>query len=191
METIKAYGKLMRIRHYIKNLLVFAALGCSGLLFHMDKFMATLSGFAAFCAVSSVVYIINDIQDRERDRLHPTKRNRPVASGKISVKNAGILAAVMIIAAAFFNSLVFHVTSTLLLVLYLVLNLAYSVGLKDVPLVDIAILTSGFLIRVMYGALAAKVAISNWLYLTVGALAFFFSLGKRRNELKRISAGGG
>lgn len=188
--AIKEYIKLMRMHHYIKNLLVFAALACSGQFFQRDRLKAALAGFAAFCMVSSVVYIVNDIRDREKDRLHPAKRNRPIASGRIPEKNACALAAALAVGAAVCNALVFTPLSSLLLGLYLVLNLAYSFGLKHVPLLDVTILTSGFLLRMIYGAIITQVDISNWLYLTVIALAFYFSLGKRRNEIVRLSDGG-
>lgn len=87
------------------------------------------------------------------------------------------------------NLFTYHVTSTLLLVFYLVLNLVYSLGLKDIPIVDITILVAGFLIRMLYGAIITEITISNWLYLTVIDLAFYFALGKRRNELKQINSG--
>ena len=183
---MKPYIKLMRVHHYIKNFLVFAALACSGQFFHPEKLLAGVLGFAAFCMVSSVVYIINDIRDVEKDRAHPTKCKRPIAAGTVSVRNACILAVVLVIGAAVCNCLVFRWESTALLALYLVLNLAYSFGLKNVPIVDITILVAGFLIRILYGALATDIVISNWLYLTVIAISFFFALGKRRNELKQL-----
>lgn len=186
---MKYYLKLMRVHHYIKNLLVFAALACSGQLFNWGKLSSGMMGFVAFCMVSSVVYIINDIRDREKDRNHPTKCKRPIAAGTVSVKNAWILAAVLLVIAAVCNFLTFHVTSTLLLALYLILNLAYSFGLKNIPILDVTILVAGFLIRILYGAFVTDITISNWLYLTVIALAFYFALGKRRNELKQIGNG--
>lgn len=186
---MKQYLKLMRVHHYIKNGLVFAALACSGQLFNIEKLTSGVAAFVAFCMVSSVVYIINDIRDREKDRKHPSKCKRPIAAGTVSVKNACVLAASLLIIAIICNGLAFHVTSTLLLALYLVLNLAYSFGLKNIPIVDITILMSGFLIRLVYGALVTEITVSNWLYLTVIALSFYFALGKRRNELKHISDG--
>lgn len=190
MRTIKDYVRLMRVHHYIKNLLVFAALACSGQLFRADRLFPALAGFAAFCAAASAVYAVNDIRDREKDRRHPVKRRRPIASGRISVKSAWAFAAVLLALAALCELPVFHPLSAGLLALYFLLNLAYSFGLKDVPLVDVTVLVSGFLIRVVYGALVTGIAVSNWLYLAVTALAFYFALGKRRNELKRVSAGG-
>lgn len=186
---MKHYLKLMRVHHYIKNLLVFAALSCSGQLFNLEKLTAGIVAFIAFCMVSSVIYIINDIRDAEKDRKHPTKCKRPIAAGIISTNHAWRLAIFLLLIAVVCNCLKFRMTSTLLLALYFVLNLAYSFGLKNVPIVDVTILVSGFLIRIIYGAFATDITVSNWLYLTVIALAFYFALGKRRNELKQIGDG--
>lgn len=184
---IKPYIKLIRVHHYIKNLLIFAPLLCSGQFFSLGgkSLYAVFVGFIAFCTISSVVYIINDIQDREKDHNHPTKCNRPIASGAVSVKNALILAIVLLLITVLFNLGIFHFSSSLLLILYFIINLAYSFGLKNVPIVDISILVAGFLIRILYGAVITDIKVSNWLYLTVLATAFYFALGKRRNELKR------
>ncbi len=182
---IKNYLKLMRIHHYIKNLLIFAPLACSGQLFILDKFLSGLIGFFAFSFISSIVYIVNDIQDRERDKIHPTKCKRPIASGEITVRNARILAVALFVLALACNLCVLKTSSSILLLVYFVLNLLYSFGLKNVPIVDISILVAGFLIRIIYGAVITEIVISNWLYLTVIALAFYFALGKRRNESKR------
>ncbi|MDF7663239.1 decaprenyl-phosphate phosphoribosyltransferase [Bifidobacterium sp. ESL0763] len=179
------YLKLMRVRHYVKNVLIFAALLCSGNFFHVHELTADLIGFVSFCLISSVVYIINDIRDRDKDRAHPTKCHRPIASGAVSVRSAWVLAGVLFILSMAINAAVFHVVSTVVILLYLALNLAYSFGLKNVPLLDVAILVSGFLIRVVYGAVISDIDVSNWLYLAVTTLAFYFAFGKRRNELQR------
>lgn len=181
--------KLMRPQHYIKNLLVFAALGCSGQLLVPEKLLAGLLGFAAFCMVSSAVYIINDIQDAPKDRLHPVKRSRPIATGNVSVKCAWICAGMLLALGGLLNQLIYHRTSTIFLAMYLLLNLAYSFGLKNIPILDVTILASGFLLRILYGAYITEIVVSNWLYLTVIMLAFYFSLGKRRNELKKQKGG--
>lgn len=186
---MKHYLKLMRVHHYIKNLLVFVTLASSGQLFNLKKLAAGVAAFIAFCMVSSVVYIINDIRDKEKDQKHPTKCKRPIAAGTVSIRNAQVLAIVLSLVAIIFNGLAFNVTSTILLVIYLLLNLAYSFGLKNVPIVDITILVAGFLIRIMYGAFVTEIVISNWLYLTVISFAFYFALGKRRNELIKINDG--
>ncbi len=186
---MKHYLKLMRVCHYIKNLLVFAALACSGQLLNMEKLTSGIAAFVAFCMVSSAVYIINDIRDKEKDQKHPAKCRRPIAAGTVSVKSAWKLAVILLLIAVICNCLIFHVTSTVLLALYLVLNLAYSFGLKNIPIVDVTILVAGFLIRILYGAFVTGITISDWLYLTVIALAFYFALGKRRNELKQLGGG--
>lgn len=182
---MKSYLKLMRVHHYMKNFLVFAALACSGQIFDLEKLLNCFLGFLGFCFVSSIVYIINDISDKEKDKHHPTKCKRPIASGKVSIKKAWTLVAVLVVLASICNGLVFGIYSSLVLVLYFLLNLGYSFGLKNIPLVDLIILVTGFLLRVLYGALISDIVISNWLYLTVIAVAFYFALGKRRNELKK------
>ena len=176
----------MRVKHYIKNLLVFAALACSGQFFNTEKLLACLAGFAAFCMISSAVYVINDIRDAEKDRMHPEKCKRPIAAGDISVRNAYILLALLLAAAAVCVYLTRCYPPAVLLLLYVLLNLAYSFGLKNIPIVDIIILVSGFLIRVIYGAVITDIVISNWLYLTVVTISFYFALGKRRNELQTV-----
>lgn len=183
---MKNYLKLMRVHHYIKNLLVFTALACSGHFFNLTKLSINIFGFIAFSMVSSIVYIINDICDKEKDAKHPSKCNRPIAANIISVKNAWALVIVLVLTTAMFCYLIPNPVSIGFLIGYLLLNLGYSFGLKNIPIVDIAILVSGFFIRVLYGALITNIAISNWLYLTVIALSFYFALGKRRNELNRI-----
>lgn len=183
------YLKLMRVHHYMKNLLVFAALVCSGQLFVPAKLCAGVLGFFAFCATSSAIYIINDIRDCEKDRRHPTKCHRPIASGTVSVRNAIILAVVLFILAALFIAPVFKLSAVLLLLLYIVLNLAYSFGIKNVPIADITVLAAGFVTRVIYGAQLTEIIISNWLYLAVFAMSFYLALGKRRGELIQVTDG--
>ncbi len=186
---MKKYLKLMRVHHYIKNLLVFAALICSGQFFDLKKLVECAIAFVAFCLLSSVVYIINDIKDKEKDSRHPTKCKRPIAAGTVSVKKAEILAVILFLVAFSCNAIIFKPIPTVLLVLYFFLNLSYSLYLKNIPIIDITILVAGFLIRILYGAIITDIVISNWLYLTVIVLAFYFALGKRRNELKQHSNG--
>ncbi|MDO4567091.1 MAG: UbiA prenyltransferase family protein, partial [Oscillospiraceae bacterium] len=183
---MKQYLKLIRVHHYMKNLLVLAALACSGQFFDEEKLIPGVMGFLAFCMISSVIYIINDISDADNDRLHPLKSARPIASGAVSPKKAALLAALLLILSLVFNFVAYKLYSSILLLIFLLLNIAYSLGLKDIPILDICILAAGFLIRVMYGAIISGIEISNWLYLTVIAMAFYFSLGKRRNELRRM-----
>lgn len=183
---MKKYLKLMRIHHYIKNLLIFAALACSGQLFDWRKLKPGLAGFCVFCLVSSAVYTINDIKDAEKDKNHPTKCRRPIAAGQISKRNAIIFVFVLLGAAAACSALTANILAAALATLYLMLNLAYSMGLKNMPLIDIAILSAGFFIRVLYGAVITGIEVSDWLYLTVITAALYFALGKRRNERRQL-----
>lgn len=187
--VMKKYLKLIRVHHYIKNFLIFAPLIFSVNLFEGSLLLPSVLGFFAFSLISSVVYIINDIRDAEKDRLHPTKCKRPIASGEITITAAITIAAVLFAVALILN----HFASSSLagvcyLILYLGLNVAYSLGLKDKPIIDIAILASGFLIRVLYGSAVTGIEVSNWLYLTVISAAFYFSLGKRRNEVAKFGS---
>lgn len=162
----------------------------SGNLTDRRKFTATLLGMIAFSLVTSAVYIINDIRDAEKDRMHPTKKNRPIASGAVTPFHAVVLM-VFILIAAVVLLVVSDATagSYTLVILYLFINVAYSMGLKDVPLLDVTILASGFLLRVLFGAVLTGTEVSEWLYLTVLSGAFYFSLGKRRNELQKKKDG--
>lgn len=187
MKKVCSVIKLMRPHHYIKNGLLFLPLVFSGNLFNKECIFIMLIGFLAFSLSSSMIYIINDIFDVEKDRLHPKKCKRPIASGEISIKFAWFWAFLLFIAVILLNSIVAtnNIGAWVLLGLYIVLNFSYSMGLKQVPLIDVAILVSGFLIRVLYGASIINVVVSNWLYLTVISMAFYLGLGKRRNEMSR------
>lgn len=186
MFLLADYLRLIRVKHYIKNLLIFAALLFSGQLLLLNKLRDCLIGFFVFCLISSAVYIVNDIKDKDKDRLHPQKCNRPIASNKITVKNAIITAIVCLILASVLFCLIFNVWALLFLFIYVVINIFYSFGLKNIPLLDVSILVAGFLIRVVYGAIITDIKVSGWLYLTVISISFFLSFGKRRNELKQI-----
>jgi 4-hydroxybenzoate polyprenyltransferase len=181
--------KLMRPKHYLKNALDFVCVICTKNLFDWRYLRNALFGFAAFCLMSSAVYIFNDIRDVESDRAHHKKKNRPVASGDIKISTAAILFIMLIIASVILNAAADGQWKHSLLYLsaYLILNIAYSVGLKNIPLLDVAILVSGFLIRVLYGAAIIQSVVSHWLYLTVMAASLYLGLGKRRNELMEMS----
>lgn len=183
-EKLKKIIKLLRVKHYIKNLLIFAALASSGQMLNKHKLLITAIGFCAFCAISSSVYIINDIRDVEKDKAHPKKCKRPIASGDISLKKAYVILGITIAIAVALSVLTFDWVACIMMLIYLVLNIAYSYGLKNIPIIDIVILAAGFLIRLLYGAELADIEVSSWLSLTVMTISFYFALGKRRNELK-------
>ena len=187
---MERFIKLMRVKHYVKNLLLFVPLLFSGLFFSTNRILPAVLGFMSFCFASSAVYIINDIFDAEKDRSHETKRDRPIASGAVSKTSAKILAVIMLFFSLIINFSIYFFTvrhsSWVLLVGYVVLNIAYSAQLKNIPILDVVILASGFLIRVFYGSVVTKIDVSVWLYLTVLMFSFYMSLGKRRNELAKM-----
>lgn len=187
---MKTYLKLLRVKHYIKNMLIFIPLFFNRTFFDKQSLLNAIIGFLSFSLICSAVYIFNDIKDAEKDRLHPIKRKRPIASGDVSVLKAIVILIICFVLSIALNLIVcMRITdgwSFAFLLLYFVLNVAYSLKLKRLPVVDVVILTSGFIIRVIYGAIITDINISGWLYLTVFAGAFFLGLGKRRNEMKRL-----
>lgn len=182
---MKAYLKLMRIKHYIKNLLVFAPMFFARSILKFDLWTKVGIGFLAFCFISSIVYIINDIHDIEKDKQHPIKKNRPLPSGLIRVEQAWMLAMVLFIVSGVLIFLVNDLLAAVILYGYLLMNLAYSLYLKRVPIVDVTIIMIGFILRIIYGGELASIQLSNWLILTVMAISYYLALGKRRNELNR------
>ena len=182
---LKNLIRLLRIKHWIKNGLVFLPLFFSIRLTDWSALSRALLGFAAFCLVASVVYVVNDIRDREKDRLHSTKCNRPIASGAVSVPAAAIVAVLFAAGAACILVYLGSIWAGVILALYFLINIAYSCGMKNIPILDIVILAGGFVLRVMFGGVIIGEEVSSWLFFTVLAAAFFMGMGKRRNELMR------
>ena len=181
---IKSYLKLMRIKHYLKNLLIFLPLIFSMSFNSLENNINTFIGFILFSFVCSIVYIINDLGDIEKDKRHPKKCKRPLASGEVSKKEAYVLLIVLDIIVVIGNILInANIYSIIILLIYLVLNILYSKILKNIPLLDVICLVIGFVLRVVYGASIINVEVSNWLYLTIISFSFYLALGKRRNEL--------
>ena len=188
MLKAKEYLKLIRVKHYLKNFLIFLPLLFSSNLFDTKKFITTLCGFFAFSFTCSIVYILNDLKDVEKDKLHSKKKGRPLASGKITKFEAIITIFILlflIMLISFFNK--FNFISIIILAIYLLMNILYSIKLKDIPIIDVFILTIGFILRVIFGGELIDVQISNWLYLTIMSISFYLALGKRRNEIEKYS----
>ncbi|MBV9849598.1 MAG: decaprenyl-phosphate phosphoribosyltransferase [Armatimonadetes bacterium] len=173
----------MRPKQWIKNLLLFA-----GLLFTLDQghssseFQRAALGFVLFCALSSVVYLVNDLADRESDRRHPKKRRRPIAAGELSPQAALVAAVALGVCGAIFSFLL-SFRFGLVALTYLLLTFSYSFRLKHVVLVDVLALAAGFVLRAVAGAVVIGVSISVWLILCTLMLALFLGLSKRRAEL--------
>ena len=172
----------MRPRQWTKNLAVFAAIVFSGNLFELRLLAVTSLAFVSFCLVSSALYALNDVLDSQRDRQHPIKRERPVASGRMSPSTALSISAVLVIAGGAL-SLVVGLPFALTLMGYVVLHLLYFFGLKNVSIVDMLVIAAGFVLRAVGGAVAISVPVSPWLVLCTGLLALFLAAAKRRHEL--------
>ncbi|MEX2147007.1 MAG: decaprenyl-phosphate phosphoribosyltransferase [Candidatus Rokuibacteriota bacterium] len=177
---LDAIAVSLRPRQWIKNLFVFAAVIFSQQLFTPALWRAA-GAFLIFCALSGAMYLINDVMDRDKDRLHPRKRERPVAAGRLSPRaavGAGLLLLAVALAAAALRS------GGLLLVAagYVTLLTAYSLGLKHVVIVDVIVVACGFVLRAVAGAVAVGVEISGWLLICTVQLALVLALGKRRHE---------
>lgn len=177
-----AYFRLLRPKQWIKNGFVFAALVFAKEFTNAEAILRSLWAFAAFCALASVVYIVNDIFDREADRRHPTKRLRPIASGAVSVRNAAVLAAVLLVG-GMAGAVALGRGVLIVVSIYFGMNLAYSLRLKHVVILDVLLVALGFVLRVLAGAEAIAVTPSAWLLLCTLLLSLFLALAKRRHEL--------
>lgn len=185
------YLKLMRVKHYIKNLLILLPAILTQQLFDWQVLGKMIMGIIIFSCMSSVIYIINDIRDIDSDRKHPTKCMRPLASGAVSVRAALLLAVFLAaVLAGVWGMSGFQLAYIGIPCLYLAVNIAYSVKLKNYPLVDVFILMLGYVLRLVYGGMISGTGVSAWMFLTITAASFFLGFGKRRNELLMYGDGG-
>jgi len=178
----------LRPSQWTKNLLIFAGLMFGQRLTDFRSVLLASEAFVIFCALSGVVYLINDIADREADAKHPVKRNRPIASGDLPVRTAVVTALVLggtALAAAYWLQPLFGILATV----YVLLQGIYSGPLKHIVIVDVLTIAIGFVLRAAAGAVAIDVAISHWLYVMTILLALFLALSKRRHELVLLSTG--
>lgn len=174
--------RALRPVQWSKNLLVFAALLFSLNVFDLTKFAQAMGAFVVFCAVSSAIYLLNDVRDRERDAHHPLKRMRPIASGQVKPSTA-IAVAMVLGVGGLIGSYFINPELTLVVGAYLALMIAYTFGLKQVVLLDVIIISMGFVLRAAAGAVAIDVPISPWLYICSMLLALMLGFGKRRHEI--------
>jgi len=181
-----AYLWLLRPGQWTKNLFVFAGLVFGLKLTDPPSVLAAILGFVCFCLASSGVYILNDIQDRAEDRLHPTKRNRPIASGIIGIGRAAPLAG-LLLAVALVGAALLDRGFGLVLLAYILLQAAYTYLLKHVALLDVIVIGLGFVLRAIAGAVLVHVEISHWLVLCTFTLCLFLGFSKRRCELNALA----
>ena len=178
-----AIVRLLRPKHWIKNLFVLAPLIFSGLFTQQSARLYALFGMLLFCVAASIVYILNDLADRHLDALHPTKRfTRPLASGAVSVATARTL--LIVLSALLLAGSFVSIPLEAVLVGYIVLNVLYSTWLKHMPVIDIFCVAAGFVLRVYAGAVVIGVPLSSWMLVTTLAIALYLAAIKRRDELE-------
>jgi len=182
------YLKLTRVPQWIKNFFVFVPLLFSLHLFDGTYFFITLKAFITFCLASSLIYVINDLIDVEADRAHPTKKERPLASGKISNSGAaiviiGLIILIVVLLFGFDTEFIFTVIG------FVILNLLYSFWFKHIVILDVFSIAAGFTIRVLAGAIVISVPVSSWLVLTTIFISLFLGVMKRHSELALYTHG--
>ena len=180
--------RLLRVKQWIKNLFVFLPLFFAGEFLNTSLLIGALLAFFAFSFTSGIIYILNDLKDLENDKLHPVKKNRPLANGDISKKNALLLIVPLTLAVVLLAIFNFTLLSIIPLALYFVLNLFYTYLLKTIAIIDVAIIATGFVLRVVFGGLVTAIYVSKWALLLTFSLALVLALGKRRGELISVQS---
>ena len=179
----------LRPRQWAKNVLVFAAPLAAGKLFQPDVFWPSIGAFVAFCLISSATYLVNDIRDVASDREHPTKFRRPIAAGDLPVPVAITMAIVLAVVSLVGSYFIAPALAGVILA-YAVFTLAYSLALKHEPVIELALLSMGFLLRAVAGGAASGLPISQWFLIVAGFGSLFMAAGKRYSELKREEESG-
>jgi len=173
----------MRPRQWVKNIFVLTALIFSGRVADPEALLHALLACLAFCLASSATYMLNDFRDREEDRRHPTKKDRPLASGELPAWIGPLGAAIAAAAALVLGTLVLDRWTGMVIALYLILNAGYSLGLKHLVIIDVLIISTGFVLRILAGATAVRVLPSTWLVLCAVTISLFLGFTKRRAEV--------
>lgn len=179
---VKQYLKLIRPAQWLKNGIVLAPLIFAGEITHSQKDIFAFIATAIFCLLSSSVYTFNDIHDRDKDKLHPIKKGRPIASGKISVSSASMVMVFLVVTGLVLAWMV-NLSFFIIAVAFLVFNFLYTLWLKNIVIVDVMSIAISFVMRAYSGALAIDVPASKWLLINTLLLALFLGFGKRRHEL--------
>ncbi|MEI7541827.1 MAG: decaprenyl-phosphate phosphoribosyltransferase [bacterium] len=182
MKSIGVLFDLLRVKQWTKNLLIYAALVFTSNLFNPIYFRSVTIGFFLLCFAASSLYIFNDLADYESDRLHPQKRNRPIASNKVN-KIFALSLAILLMSFSLIGAYFLNFSFFILIICYLTMTTLYTLFLKHIVIVDVFILSIGFVLRAIAGALVLSVSISPWLLICTLLLALFLALAKRRNEL--------
>jgi decaprenyl-phosphate phosphoribosyltransferase len=184
--VLRALLRESRPKQWIKNVLVFAAPGAAGVLDEGDNLLLAFVAFASFCFAASGIYIWNDLLDVEADRRHPTKRNRPIASGQLPIPVARIAGVVFPIIALGLAAATGRWQTVAVVATYIVITIAYTLHLKHVPVVDVVTVAAGFVLRAAAGAVAVDVPMSRWFVLCITFGSLFIVVGKRYAELNEV-----
>jgi decaprenyl-phosphate phosphoribosyltransferase len=176
------YIQLIRVKQWVKNGFLFIPLFFSGDLFNFSLITDLSLGFLAFSFMASTVYILNDYRDIEADKIHPAKKNRPLASGKVSKTEAIVLLCLFLVLGSSL-ALFVKIKFAFVLGIYFVMNVMYSLGLKKIAILDMIIISIGFVLRIKAGGVIADIAISQWLMVMVFLLALFLAIAKRRDDI--------
>lgn len=177
-----AYLKLIRVHQWTKNFFVFAPLFFSGQFLHSERLKESCIGFFCFCFAASAIYILNDIVDAENDKLHPVKKLRPIASGKINKVSAAIIS-ILFLCTAVIPAFIISKWFFGVLIIYVAINIGYSLGLKQISIMDAFIVSLGFVLRVAAGGVLSEISVSHWLYIMTFLLALFIAFAKRRDDV--------
>lgn len=180
-NQIKVFLELIRIKHWIKNILIYAPLIFSLNLFHNRSLVKTIIIFFAFSFVSVLVYILNDLHDAKFDAVHPIKSQRPIPAGKISIPISLIIGIFFFIVGIALS--LFEIQSTLILLTYFLLNILYTYRLKQIAILDVFIIAIGFCLRILIGAIVIHVELSQWIILITFSISLLLGFGKRRHEI--------
>jgi 4-hydroxybenzoate polyprenyltransferase len=181
-DVIIEIVKLIRPHHYIKNLFVLAPIFFSGLITNEVLLNQSLIAFILFSLAASSVYILNDIMDVSEDRLHPKKKNRPIASGSVPVSIAWVILTCFVVA-SLVGSWYISANLTYVLILYIVMNILYSLGMKHLSIIDVTMISIGFVLRIFAGSVIIETPPSMWIILMTFFLSFFLGLSKRRDDV--------
>lgn len=186
---MKAYIQLIRPKDWAKNLFLFVPLFFAGMFFDTTKLLELFIGFICFSLVASAIYIMNDYRDIEDDKKHPVKKDRPLASGAVN-KTTAIIIAVLFVIIGFTAAWFLRDKFMFILGIYFLLNVGYSFGLKNIPILDIFIISIGFVLRIKGGSVISLIPLSEWLVIMVFLLALFLAFAKRRDDvLLKLSSG--
>jgi decaprenyl-phosphate phosphoribosyltransferase len=181
-RMIKKYIQLLRVQQYVKNLFIYAPIFFGLEMTNTASLVRTTFAYVCFCLISSGVYIYNDYHDREDDSKHPVKKERPIASGAISKKSA-LFVMVVILASGLTGGFFLGVNILIIMGVYIILNVLYTIALKHIALVDVFIIASGFVLRLFVGSKSSNVQLSMWIIIMTFLLALFLAFGKRREDV--------